>query len=97
VPNPITPPSFNDIAVALALAASKLKLDLEQMELIAARINLSPMGCSIACSELQRNLDLIVHAHHFFREGAPAEREIRSAVLRKKTGRWGMFARAAVV
>jgi hypothetical protein len=91
------PPSFDAIAVALALAASKLRLDLEQMEFIAARINLSPMGCSLAVSELQRNLDLIVHAHHFFKDGAPAEREIRGMVLRKKNGRWSMFARAAAV
>jgi hypothetical protein len=91
------PPPFDDIAVALALAASKLKLDLEQMEFMAARIDLSRMGTSLACSELQRTLDLIVHAHHFFRENSGAEAEVRAMVLRKKTGRWGMFARVAVV
>jgi hypothetical protein len=97
MPNAITPPCFDDIAVALALAASKLKLDLDQMELIAARINLSPMGCSIAVSELKKNLDLIVHAHHFFKNNSAAENEVRAMVLRKKSGRWGMFARAAAV
>lgn len=91
------PPSFNDIAVALALAASKLKLDLEQMEFIAARIALSPMGTSLACSELQRNLDLIVSAHHFFKDNAGAEPEMRAVARRKKSGRWAMFARAAAI
>jgi hypothetical protein len=88
------PPSFDAIAVALALAASKLRLDVEQMELLAARINLSPMGTSLAISELKRNLDLIVHAHHFFKDNATAEPEVRAMILRKKNGRWGMFARA---
>lgn len=92
-----SPPSFDAIAVALALAASKLRLDVEQMEFLAARIDLSPMGMSLATSELQRNLDLIVHAHHFFKDNASAETEIRAAVLRKKTSRWGWLARAAVL
>ena len=87
------PPSFDAIAVALALAASKLRLDLEQMEFLTARINLSPMGTALAVQELQRNLDLIVAAHHFFKDNAAAEPEIRAMVLRKKSGRWGMFAR----
>lgn len=91
------PPSFDDMAVALALAASKLKLDLEQMEFIAARIELSPMGTSLAIMELKRNLELIVSAHQFFRESAAAEPEVRMMVRRKKNGRWGMFARAAVI
>lgn len=82
------PPSFDDIAVALALAASKFKLDVEQMEILTARVGLSPMGAAIAITELQRNLDLLVHAHHLFKDGAPAEREIRAAVDRKKRGRW---------
>lgn len=90
-------PLFDDIAVALALAASKFKLDLEQMEILTARIGVSPMGAAIATAELQRNLDLIVAAHHFFREGAPAEKELRAMVLRKKAGRWAMFSRVAVV
>jgi hypothetical protein len=97
MPEKKPPPSFDDIAVALALAASKLKLDVEQMEFICARVELSRMGTSIATSELQRNLDLIVAAHHFFKDNAAAEPEVRAMVLRKKTGRWGMFARAAVV
>jgi hypothetical protein len=92
-----TPPSFDNMAVALAIAASKLRLDLEQMEFLAARIELSTMGTSIACSELQRNLDLIVAAHYFFKDNAAAEPEVRAMVLRKKNGRWGLFARAAVV
>lgn len=91
------PPSFDDIAVALSIAASKLKLDLEQVEFLAARVGVSPMGTSLALLEIQRNIDLIVHAHHFFKDGAPAEREVRAAVDRKKRGRWSMFARAAAV
>jgi hypothetical protein len=91
------PPSFDDIAVALKLAASQFKLDLEQLEMIAARVGVSPMGTSLAVAELQRNLDLVVHAHHFFKDGAPAEREVRAAVDRKKRGRWSVFTRAAAV
>lgn len=91
------PPSFDDIAVALALAASKFRLDVEQMEILAARVGVSPMGTALAISELQRNLDLIVAAHHLFKDGAPAEREVRAVVERKKGGRWSMFARAAAV
>jgi hypothetical protein len=91
------PPSFDDIAVALSLAASKFRLDVEQMEMLAARVGVSPMGTALAISELQRNLDLLVHAHHLFKDGAPAEREIRAAVDRKKRGRWSMFARVAAI
>lgn len=91
------PPSFDHIAVALALAASKFRLDIEQMELLAARVGVSPMGTSLAISELQRNLDLLVHAHHFFKDNSAVEPEVRAMVLRKKNGRWAMFSRAAVV
>jgi hypothetical protein len=97
MPEAQSPPAFNDIAVALALAASKFRLDIEQMELVAARVGVSIMGTSLALTELNRNLDLIVAAHHFFRESASVEREMRAMILRKKNGRWGMFARAAVV
>ena len=97
MPNLVTPPTFDAIAVALALAASKLRLDLEQMEFLTARIGLSPMGTALAVQELQRNLDLIVHAHHFFKDNSAVEPEVRAMVLRKKSGRWGMFARVAVV
>ena len=90
-------PSFDDMAVALALAASKFRLDVEQMELLTARIGVSPMGSAIAIAELQRNLDLVVQAHLFFKENAPAEGEIRALILRKKSGRWATFARAAVI
>lgn len=90
-------PSFDDIAVALALAASKFRLDVEQMELLTARVGVSPMGSAIAVAELQRNLDLVVHAHHFFKDCAASESEVRAMVLRKKSGRWAMFARVAVV
>ncbi len=37
------------------------------------------------------------NAHHFFKDNAAVEREVRAMVLRKKNGRWAMFARAAVV
>jgi hypothetical protein len=90
-------PSFDDMAVALALAASKFRLDVEQMELLTARVGVSPMGSAIAVAELQRNLDLVVSAHHFFRECAAAESEVRALVLRKKSGRWAMFARVAAI
>lgn len=89
-------PSFDDIAVALALAASKFRLDVEQMELLTARVGISPMGSAIAVSELQRNLDLIVTAHHFFKDNAAAEPEMRAMALRKKNGRWGFLRVAAI-
>lgn len=91
------PPSFDDIAVALALAAAKLKLDVEMMEVLCARVDLSQMGTSIAMSELQRNLDLVVHAHLFFKNNAAVETEVRAMASRKKTGRWGMFSKAAAL
>lgn len=91
------PPSFDDIAVALSMIAACLRLDIEHTELVGARIDLSPMGIAVATSERERNLDIVVHAYHFFKNGAPAEREIRAAVDRKKRGRWSMFARAAAV
>ena len=97
MPEEKQPPSFDDIAVALALAAAKLRLDVELMEVLCARVDLSQMGTSIAMSELQRNLDLIVHAHNFFKDNAAAETEMRAMISRKKQGRWSMFARAAVV
>lgn len=81
-------PSFDEIAVALTLAASKVRLDLDQMEILAARISLSPMGTSLAVAELKRLLDHIAYAHRFFRDNAPAEAEIRAAALRKKRGNW---------
>lgn len=90
-------PSFDDMAVALALAASKFRLDVEQMELLTARVGVSPMGSAIAIAELQRNLDLVVSAHHFFKESAAAEGEVRAVILRKKNGRWTMFARVAAI
>jgi hypothetical protein len=97
MPNATAEPSFDDIAVALSLAATKFKLDLEQMELLAARVGISQMGTSLACSELQRNLDIIAHAHNFFKDGAAAEREVRAVVDRKKRGRWAMFTRTAAL
>ena len=81
-------PSFDEIAVALALAASKVRLDLDQLEILAARVSLSPMGTSLAIAELKRVLDHVAYAHRFFKDNAGAEAEIRAAALRKKRGSW---------
>jgi len=81
-------PKFEDIAIALVLAATKLRLDLEQLEYITAKIDLSPMGTAIAVAEMRRNIDLIAHAHAFFKDNAPAEQEIRTVAARKRNGRW---------
>src|SRR5579859_7254880 len=88
VRNEIKPPSFDEIAVALKLAATKLRLDLDQMEILAASITLSPMGTSLAVSELKKNLDLVVLAHEFFKDGAAVEPQMRAVLARRKTGRW---------
>lgn len=70
--------TFADMAVALKLAAAKLKLDLEQLEIVAARVGLSPMGSSIAMREMQRNLDLVVGAHEILKSLADREPEVRA-------------------
>jgi len=97
VPGPERQSSFDDIAVALSLAATKLRLDLDQAELLAARIDLSPMGLSLAVTELQRNLNLVAEAHHFFKENAAVEAEMRAVALRRKRRTWFSLSRVAVL
>lgn len=64
---PSSAPSFEAVAGALSIAASKLKLELDQLELVAARINLSPMGTALSTSEIKKNIELIAFAHEFFK------------------------------
>jgi len=82
------PPTFDDIAVALALAASRLKLDLEQTEILAARIGMPQISASLAVAELQRTFDLVVQAHDFFRENADIETLMRATAARKRRLPW---------
>jgi len=81
-------PTFDDIAIALMLAASKLRLDLEQTEVLAARVGLPQISASLAVAELQRHLDLVVLAHAFFKDNADIEAAIRATVNRKKRLPW---------
>ena len=97
MPETERPSSFDDIAVALTLAASKLRLDLDQMEILAARIDLSPMGTSLAVAELRRNLELVAQAHHFFKENAAVEAEMRAVALRRKRRTWFNLSKVAVL
>lgn len=91
------PPSFDDLAVALAQAASLIRSRVDELNFTAASIGLSGMGAFVSVVELERITSLTAVAHHYFRENAAAEVELRAAALRKKNGRWAMFARAAVI
>lgn len=91
------PSSFDDIAVALSLAAAKLKLDLDQAEMLAARIDLSPMGLSLAVNELRKNIDLVAQAHRFFKDNAANETQIRALAARTKRKPWFDFSKVAVL
>lgn len=71
-------PTFEVIAAAVAIAAAKLKCDLDQIEYVAARINLSPMGEALATMEIKKNLDALAHAHRFFKSNSPIEQELRA-------------------
>lgn len=81
-------PSFDDIAVALSIAASKLRLDLDQLEIIGFKVGVSNMGLSLAQVEMQKHLDLVVLAHRFFKENAAIEPEMRAVAARKRRGSW---------
>ena len=52
------PPTFADMAVALTLASGKLKLDLAQTKIIAARVGLSAMGLAVVVDGLERDAQL---------------------------------------
>jgi hypothetical protein len=97
VPETERPSNFDDIAVALTLAATKLRLDLDQAELLAARIDLSPMGLSLAVNELRKTLNLVAQAHHFFKDNAPVEAEMRAVALRGKRRTWFDLRKIAVI
>lgn len=97
MPDAASPPSFDDIAVALKLAASKLRLDLEQVQMLGARFEMSNMGIMLAEAELQRNLDLLAHAHHFFKDNAGVENEMRAVAHKKRGGLMSLLTRAAVL
>ncbi|QOZ25310.1 hypothetical protein [Bradyrhizobium sp. CCBAU 51753] len=88
MPDQAAPPSFDDMAVAITLAATKVRLDFEQMELLSHRVGLSPMGTTLALAELQKTLDHLAAAHRFLKESAAAETEIRAVAARKKMGSW---------
>lgn len=81
-------PSFDEMAVAITLAATKVRLDFEQLEIISHRVGLSPMGTTLALTELQKTLDHLAAAHRFLKENAAAEPEIRAMAARKKVGSW---------
>lgn len=81
-------PSFDEMAVAITLAATKVRLDYEQMELLTHRVGLSQMGTTLALAELQKTLNHLAAAHRFLKESAAAESEIRAMTMRKKMGSW---------
>lgn len=87
--------SFVDIAVALTLAASKLRLDLSQTEIIAERIGLSKMGLSVALEGLREDLARIEEAQELFKQMADIEPQVRALIDRKQSRRW--FPRLAKV
>jgi hypothetical protein len=97
MPEAERPSSFDDIAVALSLAAAKLKLDLDQAELLAARIDLSPMGLNLAVTELRKNIDLVAEAHRFFKDNAANEKQIRALVASGKRKPWFDLRKVAVL
>lgn len=80
-------PTFEDFAAAVSIAASRLKYDLDQVELLAARINLSPMGEALATTEIKKTLASLVQAHQFFHGNSAIEADLR-AFAQRKSGRW---------
>lgn len=81
-------PCFVDIAVALTLAASKLRLDLMQTEIIAERIGLSKMGLSVALDDLRRDVALVEQAQELFKQMADIEPQVRALIARKTQRSW---------
>ncbi len=89
--------SFAEIAVALALASSKLRLDLTQTRIIAGRIGLSQMGLSLVIDGIERDAALVDQAVELFKKMADVEPQVRALIERKTRRRWPHFARAAVI
>lgn len=87
--------SFSEIAVALALAVSKLQLDLAKTKIIADRIGLSRMGYELIVPSLQRDIMLVDQALQLFKEMADIEPQVRAVVARKKRGSWLTLIRGA--
>ena len=81
-------PTFDDMAVALSLAAARLKLDLDQTETLAYRVGIPEISISLAVAELRRHLDLVVQAHEFFKANADIEALMRATAARKKRLPW---------
>jgi len=78
------PATFDEMAVALALAAGKAKMDVDQLDLVGARIGLSDMGLALCRAELQKNVDLIAGAHELLKSLAPHEQDIRAIATKPK-------------
>ena len=80
-------PSFAEMAVALALAHSKLGLDLEKTKMIARRISLSHMGLEVTLSSLQRDINLVASALQLLKDMTDVESEVREIIARKVCAR----------
>jgi hypothetical protein len=80
--------SFVDIAVALSLAASKLRLDLMQTEVIAERIGLSKMGLGVALEGLRADVARVEEAQDLLKRMADIEPQVRALIARKESRRW---------
>lgn len=78
------PATFDEMAVALALAAGKAKMDVDQLDLVGARIGLSDMGLALCRAELQKNVDLIAAAHELLKSLAPHEQDVRAIAVADK-------------
>lgn len=82
------PPSIAKMAVALALAHSKLQLDLAQTEIIARRIGLSDMGLGVVIEDLQRDVEHVGAALELLKSMVEIEPQVRAVIARKQTRRW---------
>jgi hypothetical protein len=91
------PGTFADIAVALTLASGKLRLDLTQTKIIAARVGLSTMGLAVVVDGLERDAQLVEQAIDLFKRMSEVEPQVRAVLERKIARRWTDFARVAVV
>jgi len=76
------------MAVALALAHSKLQLDLAQTEIIARRIGLSAMGLSTVVEGLQRDVANVGQATEILKRLSEVEPQVRALMARQTSGRW---------
>jgi len=89
--------SFAEIAVALALASSKLRLDITKTKIIAERIGLSKMGYDCIVPGLEYDAALVDQALELFKQLAECEPQVRALLQRKKRRSWFSLAGAAVI